>query len=310
MRFQKLAIIQTAIIISLASSTATAEKLCLRTSVNKKTFKTTTLSTLSAKCPVGYTEIADTDRFTGPSGGIGLTGATGAQGLTGATGLQGPTGVTGSLGPTGTTGSQGATGTTGPQGTTGPTGSQGSAGATGSQGATGVQGPAGSGLLLYDDNDVAIGPVLSAGCDEVASGDQGLYFDRISTLLTNAGSNYPVCASRTEFIPNGRVWFASADCTGQAYIDSEVVPSSTASLFSAGHVVAVGGQRVLYRPDYVTGSMVVSVQSSREPTGNSIICPGGVGSCCDRSGLGTLTVFPAIQVSILSSDYPSPLQVR
>ncbi len=43
--------------------TAAADKLCLQTTVNKKTFKVTTKSVVAAKCPRGYTSLIDTSRF-------------------------------------------------------------------------------------------------------------------------------------------------------------------------------------------------------------------------------------------------------
>jgi hypothetical protein len=50
------------------SATANADKLCLKTTVNKKTFKATTQSVVGAACPSGYTAIADTKSFAGPAG--------------------------------------------------------------------------------------------------------------------------------------------------------------------------------------------------------------------------------------------------
>lgn len=51
---------------------ANADKLCLKTTVNKNTFKVTTQSAVAARCPAGYTAIADTSSFTGPPGIVNL----------------------------------------------------------------------------------------------------------------------------------------------------------------------------------------------------------------------------------------------
>ena len=65
------------------AQTAVADKLCLQSTVNKKTFKVTNKSVVAAKCPKGYTELADTSAFQGPSGAQGPAGATGPQGSSG-----------------------------------------------------------------------------------------------------------------------------------------------------------------------------------------------------------------------------------
>lgn len=57
--------------------TAAADKLCLQSTVNKKTFKVTNKRVIAATCPKGFTELADTSSFRGPAG------ATGAQGPSG-----------------------------------------------------------------------------------------------------------------------------------------------------------------------------------------------------------------------------------
>jgi hypothetical protein len=59
------------------TSTAFADKLCIQTTVNRKTLKATNKSVVSATCPKGFTELADTSRFQGSAG------ATGAQGPAG-----------------------------------------------------------------------------------------------------------------------------------------------------------------------------------------------------------------------------------
>jgi hypothetical protein len=54
--------------------TAAADKLCLQTTVNKKTFKVTNKRVVAASCPRGYTELADTSSFQGPAGARGAAG--------------------------------------------------------------------------------------------------------------------------------------------------------------------------------------------------------------------------------------------
>ena len=56
---RRLLFLATGVIAILSVSAAKAEKLCLKTSVNKKTFKTTTISAIAATCPPGYTAIAN-----------------------------------------------------------------------------------------------------------------------------------------------------------------------------------------------------------------------------------------------------------
>ena len=82
----KLILLVGLMIVSVASS-AVADKLCLQTTVNKKTFKATNKSVVAATCPKGYTELADTSSFQGAAGATGATGATGAQGAQGSAGF-------------------------------------------------------------------------------------------------------------------------------------------------------------------------------------------------------------------------------
>jgi hypothetical protein len=67
----KLSILAAAVILCI-TSTAFADKLCLQTTVNRKTFKTTNKSVVAATCPKGFTELADTSRFQGPAGARGI----------------------------------------------------------------------------------------------------------------------------------------------------------------------------------------------------------------------------------------------
>jgi hypothetical protein len=56
------------------SAVANADKICLKTTVNKKTFKVTNQTVVAANCPSGYTVIADTRSFTGATGSQGPAG--------------------------------------------------------------------------------------------------------------------------------------------------------------------------------------------------------------------------------------------
>jgi predicted nucleic-acid-binding Zn-ribbon protein len=69
----RLGILVTAAILCI-TSTAFADKLCLQSTVNKKTLKVTNKSVVAATCPKGYTELADTSRFQGPAGAQGAAG--------------------------------------------------------------------------------------------------------------------------------------------------------------------------------------------------------------------------------------------
>ena len=69
----KLSILAAAVILCI-TSTAFADKLCLQTTVNRKTFKTTNKSVVAATCPKGFTELADTSSFQGPAGATGERG--------------------------------------------------------------------------------------------------------------------------------------------------------------------------------------------------------------------------------------------
>jgi hypothetical protein len=70
----KLSILAAAVILCV-TSTAFADKLCLQTTVNRKTFKTTNKSVVAATCPRGFTELADTSSFQGPAGATGASGS-------------------------------------------------------------------------------------------------------------------------------------------------------------------------------------------------------------------------------------------
>jgi hypothetical protein len=242
------------VIVSFLSSSivseAFGEKLCLKTTVDKKTLKAKHQSALAEKCPSGYVAIADSDYFVGPKGDVGPTGATGAQGSAGTSGNTGP------------------------------------------------QGPAGLVLSLFDSTDVTIGPIINIGCQQFFSDNQRRPIERVSVLLTIGGRTFPICASLDEFVPTGDIAFASTGCTGQAYLFPYSVPAASSTIFSAGIVTAAGSQRILYRPDYVTGASSVTRRSYYNTDGQ----------CTDATA--TESLFPAIQVSNLSTAYPAPLEAR
>ncbi len=79
----------------LISSSASAEKLCLKVVVNKKNGKVTTSRTIAASCPRGFTELVDTSAFVGPQGPAGLRGPTGPAGANGINGTDGTNGTNG-----------------------------------------------------------------------------------------------------------------------------------------------------------------------------------------------------------------------
>jgi len=253
------------------SAPVSAEKLCIRTSVNRKSLRATTVSAIASICPAGYTAIADTNFFSGPKGEAGIHGSAGVQGPQG---IQGPSGPKGDAGPQGPAGAKGDTGNTGPQG------------------------PAGAVTSLYDSDEALVGPVANLGCPQFVSDNQRRPIERVSVLITVDGLRYPVCASMDEFVANAEIAFASAGCTGQAYLWPHDVPTSATTLFSAGLVTASGSQRILYRPDYAAGSLSVTRRSFYNVDGQ----------CTDVTQAETL--FPAIRVSNLSEAYPAPLAVR
>lgn len=239
-----------------------ADKLCIKTTVNKKTLKATTVGALGATCPSGYSAIANTDYFIGPKGDTGPQGSVGPQGVQGNQGIQGATGA------------KGDTGNTGPQG------------------------PAGAVTSLYDSSDALVGPVASVGCQQFFSDNQRKPIERVTVLLTISSLTYPVCVSADEFVATSDIAFAATGCTGQAYLFPYNVPSSAATLFTAGHVIAAGSQRALYRIDYTAGPASFTRRSYYNTDG----------LCIDTTA--TESLFPAIQVSNLTTAYPAPLEVR
>ncbi|MEA2162751.1 MAG: hypothetical protein QOK37_878 [Thermoanaerobaculia bacterium] len=149
----------------------------------------------------------------------------------GAVGPQGAKGDTGAQGPIGLQGPKGDTGATGPQGIAGPQGLQGPVGPQGIQGPAGPAGPAGSGgtsvaQTLVDANGLKIGDVVRI---EPANGASRavirydlpdgnyVYLSASPGGLTSFGN----AATPLPFTTNplqARVVFASANCTGDAYV--------------------------------------------------------------------------------------------
>jgi hypothetical protein len=271
MRTRVLTALVACAIVASYSTPANAEKLCIKTSVNRKSLRATTVSAIASICPAGYTAIADTNFFTGPKGESGVHGAAGAQGPQG---IQGPVGAKGDIGP------------------------QGPAGAKGDTGSTGPQGPAGVVTSLYDSSNSLVGSVANLGCQQFFSDNQRKPIERVSVLLTIGDLSYPVCASADEFVATADIAFASAGCTGQAYLFPYDVPPTAATLLAAGRVIAAGGQRLLFRPDYSSGSVTATRRSYYNTEGN----------CIDTTS--TETLYLAIQVSNLTVTYPAPLEVR
>ncbi len=96
-----------ALVTMAVASTAVADKVCLQTTVNKKTFKVTNKGVIAAQCPKGYTELVDTSTLQGPAGARGPAGAQGPAGAPGRNGAKGDTGNAGSTGPKGDKGDRG-----------------------------------------------------------------------------------------------------------------------------------------------------------------------------------------------------------
>lgn len=69
---------------------ALADKLCLQSTVNRRTFAVTNRRVIAPTCPKGFVELVDTESFRGPAGPAGPAGATG---LNGAIGPRGPAGL-------------------------------------------------------------------------------------------------------------------------------------------------------------------------------------------------------------------------
>ena len=68
MRTRVLAAFVSFMIVASYSAPASAEKLCIKTSVNRKSLRATTVSAIASICPAGYTAIADINFFSGPKG--------------------------------------------------------------------------------------------------------------------------------------------------------------------------------------------------------------------------------------------------
>jgi Collagen triple helix repeat (20 copies) len=147
------------------------------------------------------------------------------------TGPPGPKGDTGPQGPPGAAGAMGATGPMGATGATGPMGAIGPMGATGPMGPAGPQGPgtlrllqADGGLVGYIDNSGAVW-VPSLGCSLFLAttgwgpGTMNPNYPIMEWLWVNpTGPNHPLQA---------QVFYATSDCTGQAYVAFGISPGCT-----------------------------------------------------------------------------------
>lgn len=76
----KISILVTAAIVCVTSA-AFAEKVCLRTTVDRRTLKVTNDSLIGRACPNGYSELVDTSIFRGPEGPQGPKGDKGDPGV-------------------------------------------------------------------------------------------------------------------------------------------------------------------------------------------------------------------------------------
>lgn len=137
----------------------------------------------------------------------------GAQGATGtaAIGATGPEGATGPVGPAG-----GPLGATGPQGDTGVNGAVGSTGATGPAGGTPE-------FHVLDSNGQDLGIYLGPGYVSWDVEASASYLGRPLILVQNRAQHLVMYFAATGEIPQTSSYFASVNCSGQAYL---VFPAS------------------------------------------------------------------------------------
>jgi len=156
----------------------------------------------------------------GPQGPAGLPGAQGPQGAPGVAGPQGPVGPQGMPGAPGLLGPTGPQGPQGVQGPRGDTGLTGAAGPVGPQGPTGPQGPAGPGStalppMLYDTTGKAVGRAVSFPTIPFGIG-------YALVTLNDAVVGIPLASdgrsTRVTWGVIDTLYFATADCTGPAYV--------------------------------------------------------------------------------------------
>ncbi len=183
----------------------------------------------------------DFDTFSVTIGAAG--GAVGSQGPAGPAGPQGPAGPAGPQGPAG------PAGLTGPQGPAGPTGPQGPAGPT-----SNLTGASSSGLKIYDSKTVVVGDVV-----DILGAFAQVVIDANGTLLTAMVSKNTIEGSRY-------LYYASADCTGQPYInyyqDSDDVGSAYESLFTPFATEKTATGFTAYVPESPDALVDITVRTS------------------------------------------------
>jgi len=222
--------------------------------------------------PIGLTGPAGPSGATGsigPAGPAGPEGPTGLQGPIGPAGLTGPAGPQGSEGPIGPQGPQGLTGVQGPQGVEGPTGPPGPTGATGAQGPQGLQGVAGPVgppgepvLRLVDAVGTPIAPVVDVDGDKT---------HKVLIALMVAGRLANVWAHATHFegTTAGVAYYQTADCSGQAYLQS----APPVSMFPRVVVIDIANTQVLAVPDDTAAPATITVQSEISNAGCQVKGP-------------------------------------
>lgn len=149
----------------------------------------------------------------GPAGAQGAQGPMGPQGLPGSPGIQGPPGLQGVPGAQGPQGNPGAQGVAGSPGSPGQAGAPGAKGDKGDKGAQGDRGLAGATMALYTVDNKRLGYAAPGGSPWGATGQvgPGVMFDA-NELGFEDGVYYRGTAVA--------VFFAGANCTGQAYVQT------------------------------------------------------------------------------------------
>ena len=249
---------------------AEADLLCLKTTVHKKTLKTSMTSIVAKQCPRGFTPIADTSVFNQEKE---------IATITGPQGIEGPQGVAG------------------PQGPQGVQGQKGDKGDKGDTGAVGPQGEAGTAVSVYDASDVRVGPLVGLGCAEFFS-NAGPASSQGTVLLSIDGRTYPVCVASDKFQSGADAYFASTDCTGAPYIFDSRIPDYHDRLLSTGVVINMGARQLLYRPDYDLDQQMFSYRSRYMSDG----------VCVTQSG--TTMPYRGIEVADLTAMFQGPFAAR
>jgi len=206
--------------------------------------------------------------------------------------------VVGAQGAQGQQGPKGDTGNTGPQGTTGL---QGSVGATGPQGDPGPQGPAGTVLSVYDSNNNLMGPVADVGCRVVPNSGTSV-FNSVGVWLNLNGRKLAACAEHTGIQANMGMMFPTTDCSGNGYLPrlQPGWPQYTDGMFPSLGIANIAGRKVLYRPDYSFGELIINVNSSLNTEG----------TCATGAGNYPVTAYRLIEDTDLSALYTPPFSVH